>query len=72
MERYTAFTERNSRRRFFLIWHPPWPQTPVNVAVSDISLLLESWPLFANAKLIGANYSPGFENVWMGRPHGIE
>jgi hypothetical protein len=71
MERYTAFTEHNSRRRFFRIWHPPWPQTPIDVDVQDTSLLTASWPWFADAVMIGANYSPGLEHVWMGRPHTI-
>ena len=30
---------------------------------------LHGVPWFADAKLIGANYSPGAHDVWMGRPH---
>jgi hypothetical protein len=71
LERYTAFTERNSHKRFFRIWHPPWPQTPIKLTVRDDSLLTANWPLFRDAVLIGANYSPGVTNVWMGRPHSI-
>lgn len=71
MERYTAFTERKSARRFFRIWHPPWPQTAIDISVADTSLLAENWGWFNDARLIGANYSPGVGGVWMGRPHRI-
>jgi uncharacterized protein len=68
MERYTAFTKLNARGRFFRIWHPPWPQAPIEVDVLNQSLLTEAWPWFWHARLIGANYSPGIQQVWMGRP----
>jgi uncharacterized protein YqjF (DUF2071 family) len=71
MERYTAFTARGAARRFFRIWHPPWPQAPVRVVLNDSSLLTRSWPWFHDARIVGANYTPGIENVWMGRPHRI-
>ena len=69
IERYTAFTERNSTRRFFRIWHPPWPQTAIDISTPDTSLLTRNWAWFKDARLIGANYSPGVNDVWMGRPH---
>lgn len=71
MERYTAFTapSATSPRRFFRIWHPPWPQTRIHVEMLDTSLLTKNWPWFKNARFLGANYSPGFQDVWMGRPH---
>lgn len=71
LERYTAFTQLGlgGRARYFRIWHPPWPQMPIDVKVCNTSLLAKTWPWFADAKLIGANYSPGFKDVWMGRPH---
>ena len=69
MERYTAFNAAGGRRRFFRVWHPPWPQTPARVMVEDPSLLEENWPWFKAARLVGANYSPGLRSVWMGRPH---
>lgn len=71
LERYTAFTCRGSRRGFFRIWHPPWPQTGIELTVTDQSLLNENWPCFREARLIGGNYSPGVRDVWMGRSHGI-
>ena len=68
LERYTAYTARGRTRRFFRIWHPPWPQVPVQISVSDDSILTTVWPWFRGARLLGANYSPGFRDVWMGRP----
>jgi uncharacterized protein YqjF (DUF2071 family) len=69
LERYTAFTRRGATKRFFRIWHPPWPQAPLDVSILEDSLLTACWPWMADATLIGANYSPGVENVWMGYPH---
>ena len=68
MERYTAFTARRNTRWLFHIWHPPWPQRPVEVTVLNDSLLRENWRWFNDAKFIGANFSPGVEAVWMGHP----
>ena len=69
MERYTAFNAAGRRRRFFRVWHPPWPQCGAQVALGENSLLTRNWPWFAGANLLSANYSPGFDEVWMGRPH---
>jgi len=69
LERYTAFTCHQSRRGFFRIWHPPWPQVRIDPSVSDHTLLEENWPWFRDARLIGGNYSHGVRDVWMGRPH---
>ena len=67
LERYTAFTQHGSKRRYFRIWHPPWPQAEVQIESLDCGLLTRAWPWFEEAKLLGANYSPGFQDVWMGR-----
>lgn len=71
MERYTAFTAFKTKRRFFRIWHQPWPQQAIDVSVSDKRLLTDVWPWFADAVLARANYSPGARDVWMGRPHKV-
>lgn len=68
MERYTAFTERKGLRRFFRVWHPPWPAATAVVRIRDDSLLREHWPWFRHATLVGADFSPGLRDVWMGRP----
>jgi len=72
MERYTAFNAARGRRRFFRVWHEPWPQVKAEVQFEDRSLLTETWRFFRNAQLAGANYSPGVPGVWMGRPHRVE
>jgi uncharacterized protein YqjF (DUF2071 family) len=69
MERYTAFTCQGSRRGFFRVWHPPWPQVEAEVRLTDDTLLRRVWPWMSEARWVGANYSPGLESVWMGRPH---
>jgi uncharacterized protein YqjF (DUF2071 family) len=78
LERYTAFTFRptrlpfpTARSAFFRIWHPPWPQVPINLRLLDTTLLTQTWPWFAQAQLVGANLSPGLRNVWMGRPQSL-
>lgn len=71
MERYTAFTIHHSARRFFRIWHPPWLQTPVSLETLNPGLLTDTWPWFKAARFVGANYSPGIRDVWMGRPQRI-
>lgn len=68
MERYAAFTCRRNTRRFFRVWHPPWPQCEADVELGAISLLTRYWPWFSDAQFTGANFSPGFRDVWMGRP----
>lgn len=68
LERYTAFTRRGDDERLFRVWHQPWPQVPIDLTVQDESLVASTGPWFRSARRIGANYSPGLETVWMGRP----
>lgn len=68
MERYAAFNSAGGCRRFFRVWHPPWPQCATKVDVEDKSLVTKNWPWFEEAELVGANFSPGFDEVWIGRP----
>lgn len=71
MERHTAFTNVGRKGRFFRVWHHPWPQVAAAVCVTEKSLLDQNWPLFCDAQIVGANFSPGVTNVWMGWPHGL-
>ena len=64
MERYTAFTER----RLFHVWHAPWKRAEAVVDVRDDALIHATGPWFARAERAGAHWSPGIEDVWMGRP----
>ena len=72
MERYTAFNAALGVKRFFRVWHPPWPQCAASISVTDKTLLTDTWPWLRDATVKGANYSPGFTEVWMGRPHRVE
>ena len=71
MERYAAYTARGAKRRRFRVAHDPWSEAPAAVRIVEDSLLRERWPWFANARLVGANFSPGLRDVWMGRPGSI-
>ena len=71
MERYTAYTVRRGKRLRFRVWHPAWPNVPVKATVRDDSLVRKHLPWFAHAKYVGANFSPGVFDVWMGRPHPV-
>jgi uncharacterized protein YqjF (DUF2071 family) len=70
LERYTAFTRREKRSRFFRVWHSPWEQAATEIEVKADTLLAGTGQWWQTAECIGANYSPGVE-VWMGRPHRI-
>lgn len=68
MERYAAFTARSRDRRVFRVWHDPWPQAPAEIEIEDDRLVASTGDWFRHSRLAGANYSPGFGEVWMGRP----
>ena len=70
LERYTAFTYRRKRSRFFRVWHSPWEQAPAEIEVTDDTLMASTGLWWKTAERIGANYSGGAK-VWMGRPHRI-
>ncbi len=69
LERYTAYTGESGKRRCFRIWHEPWQQQETAIQVIDDDLLQLAGSWHSHLKLVGANYSPGVEGVWMGRPH---
>lgn len=71
MERYSAFNAARVKKKFFRVWHPPWLQRTAAQAIVDVSLLAKHWRWIDSAAPAGANFSPGFDTVWMGRPHGI-
>jgi len=79
LERYTAFNAGHggagsSRiiRRLFRVRHEPWLQTQAKVRVTDDSLLRNAMPWWNNARLCGANYSPGARDVWMSAPRRVD
>jgi uncharacterized protein len=67
MERYTAFTSRLRSRRMFRVWHEPWKHAPLDLDVTDSTLLMPTGNWWRTAQYLGASYSPGVD-VWMGRP----
>jgi uncharacterized protein YqjF (DUF2071 family) len=71
MERYTAFTHWMGFKRRFRIWHPPWQQAAVEVEIEEQGLLLQLGDWAGKARYMGAHWSPGFDDVWMGAPHWI-
>jgi uncharacterized protein len=67
MERYTAFALRGGNEVSFRVWHEPWPQSPIQVEVKDTFLLPQTGGWHRHARLVGANYTVGCKEVWMGR-----
>ena len=73
-ERYTAFTARRRQRGFFRVWHEPWSLCRPRITLHRLSVLDEApggsdWA--AGAAFSAAHYSPGANDVWMGRHHPI-
>ena len=69
LERYTAFTAGRRAPLSFRIWHPAWPQQRVDAEVLTDTLLHSTGAWYPAARLAAANYSPGIDGVWIGRPH---
>lgn len=67
-ERYSAFTRLRGKRRVFRIRHEPWVQRRFNIELTDTSLLINTEPWFAHAKLSCAHQSPGLVGVELSRP----
>jgi uncharacterized protein len=73
MERYSGFFYRGGNRgRIFRAWHPAWLQTGVDATIKDEGLLTKKFNWFKEAKFVGANFAPGFNQVSLGRVHLLE
>jgi uncharacterized protein YqjF (DUF2071 family) len=72
LERYTAFTTARRTPLSFRIWHPAWEQHRVGAEVLGDSLLRANGAWYPQARLAAANYSPGIDGVWIGRPHRLK
>src|SRR5437868_9538101 len=59
LERYTAFTCRANRDRFFRVWHSPWRHAESEIEVRDATLIASTGDWWQAAECIGAKYSPG-------------
>lgn len=70
IERYTAFTRHGDARRYFRVWHEPWPCAPADIEIGADDLLASTGAWWRGARCVGADCSPGV-SVWMGWPHRI-
>lgn len=70
-ERVEADCAGNFRGGMFRVWHEPWPQVRVDVTVHDEGLLKLTGEWFEHATRVSANYSPGVDGVWIGRPRWV-
>jgi uncharacterized protein YqjF (DUF2071 family) len=68
LERYLAFTAWHGLRRMFRVEHDPWPQTRIQVTIEQDSLLKQRFAWWGEARLAGANFSPGVNTVTIGWP----
>lgn len=68
LERYTAFTLWHGIARQFHVWHPPWQATPLTATLHDTRLLHRTGDWFRHATFASAHFTPGFDDIWMGRP----
>ena len=71
LERYTAFTHERGRARLFRVWHEPWPVRSVNIDLVEDEALACAGGWYRRAKLVAADFSPGVQDVWMGRPRRV-
>jgi hypothetical protein len=72
LERYTGFFHQGKETRLFRAWHPVWQQASVRVTIEERSLIEHRFPWFRQAQFLEANFAPGFERVWLGRPHRLD
>ena len=50
LERYTAFTQNRKQKRFFRVWHAPWPQAPAEFQILDASLIATTGQWWRSAR----------------------
>jgi uncharacterized protein len=68
LERYIAFTKHGPFRRFFQVWHEPWPQISLHPQIERETLLHQTGRWSPQAQFVSANFSPGLRDVQMGWP----
>ena len=71
LERYAGFFWYRGAGRVFRVGHPAWLQAPVTATIED-SLIVRKFPWFERARFMGAQYAPGFDDVWIGRPQQLD
>ena len=71
IERYTAYTLQRTTHRRFRVWHEPWRYRGVQLNIECETLLAVTGSWSRDARYVGADFSRGVEDVWMGRPRCI-
>jgi uncharacterized protein YqjF (DUF2071 family) len=71
-ERYVAYAGIGDKLRSFRVWHEPWTYVPIDVQIKKNTLLENIGDWGKGAKLMGAHYSPGVYDVWIGKPLHVE
>lgn len=70
LERYTAYTSEGFRPLRFRVWHEPWrirTLVPERNTMGEFLASLDmSWS--GDVREVGAQFSEGVRDVWMGRP----
>jgi len=69
LERYSGYFWHRGAGCVFRAWHPGWLQAVVEIEIEERTLPVRAFSWLAEARFIGAHYAPGFDDVWVGRPH---
>ena len=69
LERYSGFFAHRGTNYVFRAWHEPWLVAPTKVKATDVSLVTNHFPWFANATFADSAYAPLSDAVWLGRAH---
>jgi hypothetical protein len=71
MERYSGFFACGDQVKIFRAWHPAWLQASVDASINENGLLTKKFNWFKEAKLVGANFASGFNQVSLGCVHSL-
>ncbi len=69
LERFSGYFWHRGAGCVFRAWHDGWLQAPIEMEIEDDSLAVHAFPWLAQARFVEAQYAPGFDDVWIGRPH---
>jgi len=70
VERYTAYTAAGFRPLAFRVWHEPWTLRTIRMEDETMETVWQTLrqPWTESLRFVGATYSEGVHDVWMGRP----
>lgn len=71
LERYTAYTAAGFCPMYFRVWHPAWQFRTLETDAREMEGFLRGIPQewVKSIRFVGAVFSEGVDDVWMGRPH---